>query len=368
VRAAVLSPSRWASFRLSKQFVALALAEAGHEVLYVDPPVSPLSALRDRRRLADLAAPALERPAPGLAVWRPRVLPAQDRASVQRINGGVVARGIARHLGSTDVTFAFGLGHRGTLHRVRGRRLYHCTDSLEDLPGVVAARVRRWEDEIVAAVDAVTACSLPLTDQLCGRGIDARYVPHGCDAGAFAERGEEPDELRGRPRPWVGYVGSLNFRIDVELLEAARRAAAGGTVVVVGGGFGPPPDGATRAFLRRREVAVLPQQSPDRLPAVTAALDVGLAPYREEPFNRKSFPIKIPQYLAAGLPVVSTPNGATDELGHALAVASGAEAFEAAVRTAVATADDDGDRAARRAAAGRTWDLVAAELLDAAGT
>ncbi len=58
-------------------------------------------------------------------------------------------------------------------------------------------------------------------------------------------------------------------------------------------------------------------------------------PYTTEPFNRKSFPIKVLQYLAAGLPVVSTSSGATDELGAHVLVADEPDAFEAAVRSAL---------------------------------
>ena len=364
MRATVVSSARWSSFRLSKHFIALALAAQGHDVLFVDPPVSPLSVVRSPQRRRELLGPSDERPAANLRVWHPRVLAPQSHPAVRAVNDRLIARGIARRQ-DPDVVLAFGLEARGVLPRLPAPRLYHCTDSIEDLPGQAGAR--HHEEIVIAAADAVTACSLPLTEQLRARGVDASYVPHGCDEDAFASRGEDPPELRGRPRPWVGYVGSLNFRIDADMLDAARRATGGGTLVVVGGAFGPALDPAARALLAQDDVAVLGHQPAERLPALTAALDVGLAPYGDHPFNRKSFPIKIPQYLAAGVPVVSTPNGATDELGDAVAIADDTSTFGDAVRAALAAADDEHAREARRAVARRRpWSTVANELLRAA--
>jgi teichuronic acid biosynthesis glycosyltransferase TuaH len=163
-------------------------------------------------------------------------------------------------------------------------------------------------------------------------------------------------------------VGSINFRIDDRLLQAAHRATGHGTLVLVGGSWpssGPPPPPAVRAMQRADNVVFTGHRDTDRLPPYLWALDVGLVPYREEAFNRKSYPIKIPQYLAAGVPVVSTPNGATDELAAHVTIASGAEEFESAVVAALAENGHAAGAARRAAAAARPWTVVAQEILDA---
>jgi glycosyltransferase involved in cell wall biosynthesis len=244
--------------------------------------------------------------------------------------------------------------------------VYYVTDSLEDLPGADIERTRRWEQAQLEAADVVVACSLPLCEQLRARGAEPVYLPHACDDDALAEPGPVPAELADLPRPIVGYVGSLNFRIDVTLLEAARRAAAGGTLVVVGGAFGPPPSTEAAAFLAQPGVVATGHRGPEVLPSYLAALDVGLVPYSLEPFNRKSFPIKVLQYLAAGAAVVSTANGATDELGAAVTVADDPDAFEAAVRNALASNDPAARAARHQVASSRRWDANVARLLEVA--
>jgi glycosyltransferase involved in cell wall biosynthesis len=299
-------------------------------------------------------------------LWRPKVLPGQNSALGQAINARLLVRGLRHRLPDADLTIAFGLESRGTLARVKGRRVCYVTDSLEDLPGADVAQTRAWERAQLDTADVVIACSLPLCEQLRSRGVEPVYVPHACDDDSLAEPGPVPADLADLPRPIVGYVGSLNFRIDVALLEAARRAAKGGTLVVVGGAFGPPPSPEAAAFLAQPDVVATGHRGPDVLPSYLAALDVGLVPYSLEPFNRKSFPIKVLQYLAAGAAVVSTANGATDELGAAVTVADDPDAFEAAVQRALASNEPAARAARHEIAASRRWDANVARLLEVA--
>jgi teichuronic acid biosynthesis glycosyltransferase TuaH len=262
-----------------------------------------------------------------------------------------------------DACIAFGLEARTVLGQLPGRRVYYCTDSLEDHPGFDARTVRRREAAITAEADVVVACSRPLAEQLGERGVRARYVPHGCEVDRFAAARTAacPPELRDAARPLVGYAGGMNFRIDADLLAAARRGAAGGTLVLIGGAWSSARRGLDT---RAAEIAALPDvvtvdhREGDELAALVAALDVGIVPYALTPFNRKSFPLKIPQFLAAGVPVVSTPNGATDEY-PSVRVAVDAASFEAAVADAVAAGRSATDPTSRR------WEDVAREIIDA---
>jgi glycosyltransferase involved in cell wall biosynthesis len=164
-----------------------------------------------------------------------------------------------------------------------------------------------------------------------------------------------PEVLRDLPRPLVGWAGTFNWRIDLRLLEAARRAVGDGSLVAIGGGYSAHMAPDVRAFLASSSVVSIGEVPGPKLPTYLSALDVGLVPYTTEPFNRKSFPIKVLQYLAAGLPVVSTSSGATDELGSAVLVADEPDAFEAAVRAALDDVSDAAAEQRRAIARSRTW-------------
>lgn len=358
-----MSSARWSGFRLSKHFVARELAARGHDVLYVDPPVSVGSLARNRSRWRDLTDDRIERAEHRLTVWRPVVLPGQNSAVGQRLNGRLLSDGIARHLGHPDLVICFSLEGRELLRRTDAATVYWATDSIEDQPGFDAARVRQWEGSLVEHADLVVACSSPLAEQLRARGATVVYAPHGVDAGAFGVAPRPPAELIARPRPWVGYAGSINFRVDARMLTTI--ADGPGTLVVVGGRFGADADPRLGEVLARPDVVVLGHRSHEDLPGVVAALDVGLIPYLDHPFNRKSFPIKALQYLAAGVPVVSTPNGATDELGDAVRVVEPSDDLERAVSEAAADRSDDADSRRRAVALDRSWGATVDRVLTA---
>src|SRR5439155_5833976 len=99
-------------------YLALAFAQLGHDVLYVDPPVSPLSLIRHPDRRADLFGPATLRPADHLEVWKPRVLPGQNSSVGQRVNATIVERGMARRLSQPDVVIVSSLEARNLTARL----------------------------------------------------------------------------------------------------------------------------------------------------------------------------------------------------------------------------------------------------------
>ena len=368
VNLAVLSSARWDEYWGNIHYLDRALVRLGHQVLHVDPPLSPLSVLRHPDRMSDLVGRRVRGADDGVTVWRPRVLPGQNSRAGQVVNSRLLRRGLSRLAAEPDVVITTALESRTLLRRLDRPSIYVCIDSFEDLPGANKPAVQIREQELCAQATVVAACSSLLQERFTARGFDAAFVPHGCDPMFLvtAEDAPVPPELHGCPSPRVAYLGSLNFRLDLSLLRATQRAVGDGTLVIIGGHFssaGPRPSDDVADLLRRGAV-LIGHRHPRELPAYLAHVDVGIVPYTDTAFNRSSYPLKIPQYLGAGLPVVSSPNGATAHLGTLVTeVRGGPEEFEESVRRAMAE-DDETSRERRRSwARGRPWTLVAEELV-----
>ena len=107
-------------------------------------------------------------------------------------------------------------------------------------------------------------------------------------------------------RPRIGYLGAIAPWFDFELMTALVQARAAWEFVLVG----PVLPGAGPALER---LAALPNVelkgavAHDEVPRVLAGFDVGLIPFRRNPLTAGVNPNKLYEYLAAGLPVVSTP-------------------------------------------------------------
>ena len=91
----------------------------------------------------------------------------------------------------------------------------------------------------------------------------------------------------------------------------------------------------------------------EAVPGVLAAFDAGLLPYADIPMTRYTYPAKLHQYLAAGLPVASVPLPDLVDLADLVTTGTGPAGFVAAVERAMG----DGRAEERRAvAAANSWD------------
>lgn len=185
---------------------------------------------------------------------------------------------------------------------------------------------------------------------------------NGVETAHFETPRPVPADLAALPRPLVGYVGLLSHFLDFEVLEALRRNRRGGTVVLIGPGS-PATDAAVADFGRREGVAVLGPRPYAEVPAYMQALDVGVIPFRaDDPFVRGINPNKVYQYLAAGLPVVTTPVLDLQEGAPDLLFATTSDEWTTALARAL---DAPGDPARRRERARpHDWDALAARMVN----
>ena len=124
-------------------------------------------------------------------------------------------------------------------------------------------------------------------------------LPSGVDPAHYAPAVEL---RRERSRPVAGYVGVIDERLDLDLVGGLATALPDWEIRMVG-----PVAKIDPATLPRADNIVYPgpAQYAD-LPAVMAGFDVALMPFALNEATRSISPTKTLEYLAAGLPVVST--------------------------------------------------------------
>ena len=373
----------WDAIRGTDWHLAMAMTEHAR-ILWVDPPVSPLtpSVRRARRaagarsvgpltprlaeaapritRLTPVALPGLTRP--GVRLTTAALVRAQVRWAVRRIGFRPFAA-VATHL--EDV-----LGHWG--HGVVN--VLHATDDYvagAELMRLSASRLRRQERQAVRRADVVSVVSPGLAEHWSGLGASPVVIPNGC-LPAIEWSGDIPSPARELGHPVVGLVGQLSERIDMGVLEAI--VDGGFALLLVGPHDARWEPGRFAALTARLGVHYAGRVPAEAVPSYLAAIDVGVTPYQDSAFNRASFPLKTLEYLGSGLPVVSSDlpsarrlrdnGGATDRM---LAIAASQDEFVEAIRRLVKDRSD-GDAAACRALAGQhSWPRRADALAAAIG-
>ncbi len=228
-----------------------------------------------------------------------------------------------------------------------------------------ANRVRELEEETVATAD-LTVCvsqlrALELRELVPQAAARIHHVPHGAPTRFLAERplslpAEPPADLAALPRPYLGYIGSLEDRVDWELMDRLSRQFPSASIVVVGRVRDPVAEALVEAcarFLNRPNVHSLGWRPQDLLPLYYQAFDAVLIPYRlDHPFNRVCNPTKIMDAMGSGRPIVATAIPECCLHAERFDVAFDGDEFIEAVRRILDSGSDDGRAALRHAFAG----------------
>ena len=223
--------------------------------------------------------------------------------------------------------------------------------SFADAPPEMLLRMRRCLDR----ADVVFAGGRSLHRSATAvRGAERTYLfPSGVECDHYAQS----RRLRHRhSRPVAGYVGVLDERLDLPLLAHLAAALPDWDVHMVG-----PVTKIDEADLPQApNISYLGMQPYDRLPEVMAGLDIALMPFALNDATRSISPTKTLEYLAAGLPVVSTevPDVVADwsDVVHLAATRTAfVEACRQVVRHSVADRDAKVAPLRRR----HEWDAIA---------
>ena len=172
-----------------------------------------------------------------------------------------------------------------------------------ELMGVSAHYQLRQEIRAVGRADVVAAVSPQLAERWAGFGANPVVIPNGCWPIKVGERAALP-ELKELSQPVVGLIGQLSDRIDLSVLNAI--ADAGFSLLIVGPLDPRWEQQRFKELVNRSHVHYTGPVPAEAVPSYLAAIDIGITPYRDTPFNRASFPLKTLEYLGAGVPVVST--------------------------------------------------------------
>jgi teichuronic acid biosynthesis glycosyltransferase TuaH len=329
---------RWDGVKMQDRQMAEQL-RAHAPVLYVDPPISHLSRLNYPAVAPSMKRPRLRILGPGLAQLTPIVPPKPMHPAVAPIASRVAKRQLRRavrclgaRVQAVVTTWLF-LDVYGACGEQR--RVYSWSDdaaSAAGLWGQDADRLAAADERVARASDLIIVVSEGATQRLRERGLPATYLPNGCDPALFAGvddvAGAADVALEG---PIAAFVGHLNDRTDIALLEAVADAGVG--LLLIGPRESTFEPERFPRLIARPNVAYLGRRPYEELPSYLKLVDVGLVPYAATEFNRWSFPMKTLEYLAAGRPVVATSLPAMRSFNTDLiALADTPDEFAASVR------------------------------------
>ena len=327
----------------SRQQIAQLLARRGHQVLFVEVPRalhSLISAPADTRRALTRMGRVRAIEA-GLYAYTPRpVLPIYYHPLTNWVNQRLVAwdvRGAYRRLGwaRPDVLWTYWPNSAALVGRLGERAaVYHCIDEFATraYPLVGEGVIARMEAELCRKVDRVFARTEALAAAKRQLNPQTEFLPGGVDVTLFDPTQQETVDasLAALPGPRVGFLGTIDDRVDIELLAVVARQMADVTFVLAGPVKQHLVD--LRPLAALPNVHFLPAYPHTTAPALVAALDVCLIPYRINSYTEGLSPLKLYEYLAMGKPVVTTDLPYVQREAAHVAIVHDADEFVTAIR------------------------------------
>jgi glycosyltransferase involved in cell wall biosynthesis len=314
----------WSGDPLSKTHLMRLLAR-DNRVLWVNsigyraPTASRADMSRAFKKLAAALRP-LRNPEPSLYVLSPLAVPAYGSPLVRRFNQWLLRMQVRRAMRQLRFRRPLNWVFNPAASLIAGRLgeemvIYYCVDEYTAFAGVPTAALTRMERELIDRADLVIVSAERLYQSKSALHPRTVLVRHGVDFDHFRKaldaETQVPDEIARLPRPVLGYFGLMAPDwVDLGLLVKVAKHFSSGSLVLLG-----------KATMDLTPLTTLPnvhwlgRKPYEELPAFSKGFDVALIPFPLNEVTLNANPLKAREYLAAGLPVVSTKIPEVEVLG-----------------------------------------------------
>ena len=184
-------------------------------------------------------------------------------------------------------------------------QIYYCFDDFIEYPGFNPQHWKTMEQELFETVDGVIFTSRDLLENKKRQeSLPSLYLPHGVDYEHFAcEKTEKVpiEALEKIKKPIIGFFGTIDTWVDISAIAYLAKRFPQCSFAVIGRSVVSltPFEGLENIhFLGQFPYSVLPQYA--------HYFDVGLIPFVMNDLTKAVNPLKLMEYYAIGMPVIST--------------------------------------------------------------
>jgi glycosyltransferase involved in cell wall biosynthesis len=258
---------------------------------------------------------------------------------------------------------AYGIHLVGRLGEAR--LVYYCYDEIS-AASWAKQHGARLEKQFATLADAVIFTSSGLMAKKNHLNKACYVVKNGVDFALFCQTDTPSvkhaifDELDKNAVPTIGYLGSIDDRLDYDLLEKLIGGTPQYRYVFVGR---VPSAAVQKRLSALPNVRLAGSQPPTVLPAWVNRFDVCLIPFLKNDFTAGIYPLKANEYLAAGKAVVATPFADLSDFDSVIEIADTAGDFQ---RVIGQNLTENGQYAEKRRAfaAQNAWTARAADMTE----
>jgi len=306
----------WTGDPLSKTHLMRVLSKE-NRILWINaianrmPTASSKDVSRIFNKLKSFTEPIKE-VEPNIFVLNPLAIPAYGSKAIVSLNQRSLVRQVKKAMRKLGFANAVNMVFNPAAGMVAGKLgerelIYYCVDEYTAFTG--SAALKEIEEKLFRMADLVVVSAEKLFESKKDFNDNTHIIRHGTDWRHFRTALDAelaiPDDVAGLPRPIIGFHGLLADWVDFELIKKTAEHFSGGSVVLVGK-VAVDAEQKVKVLDGVPNVHFLGRKPYAELPAYCKAFDVALNPFAINDLTLAANPLKVREYLAAGLPVVST--------------------------------------------------------------
>ncbi len=307
----------WTGDPLSKTHLMRVLSR-DNRILWINaianrmPTTSTKDLSRIYKKLKSFTEPMRE-VEPNIFVMNPLAIPAYGSKAIVALNQKFLIRQVKsamRKLGMKNVINMVFNPAAGMIAGKLGEaeQIYYCVDEYTAFTGV-SAGLKEIEEDLFRQSDFVVVSAETLLESKKKFNEKTFLIRHGVDFNHFRKSLDEatkiPDEILNLPRPIIGFHGLLADWVDFELIKKIAEHFKNGSVVLIGK-ITFDAEKKIKILDNVPNIHFLGRKPYEELPQFCKGFDVALNPFVMNELTRNVNPLKVREYLAAGLQVVST--------------------------------------------------------------
>ena len=307
----------WTGDPLSKTHLMRVLSK-DNRILWINaianrmPTTSSKDVSRIYKKLRAFTEPVRE-VEPNIFVLNPLAFPSYGNKSILKINQTFLASQVKKAMRKLGFKNAVNMVFNPAAGMIAGRLgeskiIYYCVDEYTAFTGA-SRGLKGIEDDLFRRADLVIVSAKQLFDSKKDFNPNTFIIRHGTDWRHFRTALDPtlpvPADIGDLPRPIIGFHGLLADWVDYELIKKTAKRFKGGSVVLIGK-IAVDAEQKVKILADVPNVHFLGRKPYAELPAYCKAFDVALNPFAINELTLAANPLKVREYLAAGLPVVST--------------------------------------------------------------
>ncbi len=359
----------WDGDPLSKKHIMLRLSEK-NRILWVNSigNRNPSASVGDLKRILKKAlafGKGCREVARNIYTFSPLAIPFHGNAAARAINRRFLAwsvRRACRRLGfHNPITWSF-LPTSGEIVGALGEKLivYHCVDEFSEFTGTDKGAILDMERDLMRKADQVFVSSGPLYETKKPHNPRTAMITHGVDLNHFRKglglKTVPPADIARLNHPVIGFYGLVADWVDLNLIRFLAASRPSWSFALIG-----KVDTDVSVIAELENVHLLGRKPYSALPSYCAGIDVAILPFVINELTLAANPLKLREYLAAGLPVVTTNIPEARRLADYVRVGASYEEFLGHIETCLAVGAGPQLRISK-SMDGESWDAKVEEM------